>query len=455
MKKEYEMRQRKIFLKFLVAVVVLILTVGSMSFAENIQSLSELESKIIQGAAPSDLVAYAYQTNPTIKEARDAWKAVLERYRVTTAYPDPMVIGTYFPRPIETRLGPQDWNITLTQVIPFPGKLSKAGEIVKADARIARINLDRAIRDVVVKIRESFHELVYIREAKGMVAQNLDLINHLRKIGETAYAQDRAAFFDVVKAQSQSTQLQYDALLLEELEQTEKTQLNALLNRPIQSEIGPLAYDFLPPLTYKLDEIYRLASKYQEEIQIAETQIQRSEARIDLAKYENLPEFRVGLFYAGIGNPDVPIEMRPKDAGRNALGVQFGITIPLWLGKNAGRVEEARAEALRAQSNKTVQINETYAQIRSIYFRLRNSERLVHLYRDQLLPQAAQSLEIAETWFREKQGSFSDFVEVEAVFYNFQLALARAKADYGKYLARLEKMLGRSLVRSEEEGNRK
>jgi outer membrane protein TolC len=150
------------------------------------------------------------------------------------------------------------------------------------------------------------------------------------------------------------------------------------------------------------------------------------------------------LFYAGIGKPDVPVQ--PRDAGRDAVGIQFGLSIPLWFGKNASRVDEARAEEQKAQFMKTTQINNTNTQIRNFYFRLKNSERLVLLYRDQLLPQASQSIEIAETWFREKQGSFSDFVETQAVFYNFQLSLARAKADYGKYLALLERVCGRSLT---------
>jgi outer membrane protein TolC len=77
------------------------------------------------------------------------------------------------------------------------------------------------------------------------------------------------------------------------------------------------------------------------------------------------------------------------------------------------------------------------------------------LYRDELLPQASQSMEIAETWFRERQGSFSDFLETEATYYNFQLALARAKADYGKYLALSERVCGRSLTaRSSDNGGK-
>ena len=420
-----------------------------VSFSQG-NPLADFESRVIQGPSVSDLAAYASRTNPSIESARQAWKAVVERYRIVTAYPDPVVLFSYFPKPIETRLGPQDWNANLSQTIPFPGKLSKAGELVQVDARIARLNLDKALRDVIVKIRESYHELLYIRDAKQVVAQNRELLDHLRKVGETAYARDRTVLLDVMKAQSQSAQLMYDALLLEELDQTEKTQLNTLLSRPPEAGIGPLASFGLRPLAYGLDEIYGLAKQYQEEIQIAGAQMERSETRTSLAKYEALPEFRLGAFYTGIGKPDMA--MLPKDAGRDSVGVQFGFTIPVWIGKNAGRIQEARAETERARSNKTAQVNDTLAQIRSLYFRLQNSERLIRLYRDQLLPQAAQSLETAETWFREKQGSFSDFVETEAVYYNFQLALARAKADYGKYLARLERLSGRTLVDRNERG---
>ncbi len=55
-------------------------------------------------------------------------------------------------------------------------------------------------------------------------------------------------------------------------------------------------------------------------------------------------------------------------------------------------------------------------------------------------------MEIAETWFQQGQSSFSDFIEAQSVWYNFQLALARARADYGKNLARLERYVGQSIT---------
>jgi cobalt-zinc-cadmium efflux system outer membrane protein len=412
--------------------------------AQRERSTAELEAAIVKGGSVPDLVAYAYRSNPSIRAARENWRAVVERYRVATGYPDPQLMVTYFPDPIETRLGPQDWNFTLSQGVPFPGKLSKVGEVVSADARVARLGLDKAVRDVIVQIRESYHELLYIREAKKVLAENRDLLDHLRKLAETAHAQGRTTFYDVTKAQSQEAQLEYDGILLDELGETERTKLNSLLNRPPGAEIGPLAEMSIRPLAYDLDQIYHLADANQEEIQMADAQVEKARAKRDLATYQNLPDFRLGLFYAKIGQPDVP--MPPPHAGRDAIGVQAGLTIPIWFGKDGGRIGEARAEEEKARAMKTARMNDTNAMIRSTYFRLRNADRLVRLYADHLLPQAAHSMEIAETWFQEGQGSFSDFVETESTWYNFQLSLARARADYGKYLARLERLAGTSLT---------
>lgn len=406
----------------------------------------EISSKLEQATTLTDLISYAYRENPTIREAREAWRVVVEKYRVVTGYPDPRFNVTYFPEPIETRLGPQDWSASLSQKIPFPGKLSKAGEVVEADARIARIELDKTVRSVVAAIRESFDELLYIRTAKGVAAQNIRLLEHLRKVGETAYAQDRAALIDMVKAQAQSGQLRYDALLLEELELTETTKLNGLLNRSPDAKFGRLSGERYRPIAFTLEELYRLAEANEEEIRIAEMRVKKAGAQMELARYENLPDFKLGVFYSSIGEPDVP--HKPSGAGRDSVGVQVGVSIPLWFGKNRGRVARAMANVRRAEAAKTGFVNDTRTKVHFLFFRLGNARRLIELYQKDLLPQAIQSMEIAETWYREGEATLSDFVETQAVFYNFQLSLARARADYGKYLARLEQIVGQTITKN-------
>ena len=118
--------------------------------------------------------------------------------------------------------------------------------------------------------------------------------------------------------------------------------------------------------------------------------------------------------------------------GRALIGTPF---LP---GGSVQRNQKQKQEKEQAKAIKTLRINETQTRIRELFFRLQNARRIMELYGKELLPQAAKSMEIAETWFRQGESSFSDFIETQAVWYNFQLAYTRARADYGIYLARLE-----------------
>jgi outer membrane protein, heavy metal efflux system len=155
---------------------------------------AEIELKFAQEITIPELVLYAYDNNPEILAAKQAWKSASEKYRVVTGYPNPEISVTYFPKPLETRVGPQDWNATISQVVPFPGKLSKAGEVAEVEAHIAKLNLDTIVRNISTSISQSYHELFYIQETRKIAQQNANLLDKLIKYAETAYDQNRQVF---------------------------------------------------------------------------------------------------------------------------------------------------------------------------------------------------------------------------------------------------------------------
>ena len=147
--------------------LVILLLVAPHTRAGNLNTDATGDDQSLTGSIRiADLIDYAYAHNPSIQQAREAWWVTVENYRLTTGYPDPQLMVTWFPEPIETRLGPQDWNAQISQMIPFPGKLSKAGELVAADARIARMKLDKVVKGTMLAVQESYYELWYIRQAR-------------------------------------------------------------------------------------------------------------------------------------------------------------------------------------------------------------------------------------------------------------------------------------------------
>ena len=408
-------------------------------------ALSEMETAIAENPTLPVVLTYAYENNPDIQAAKAMWEAAVAEYGIRISLPDPMVTATYFPSPIETRLGPQDWNAAISQSIPFPGKLAQKGRIAESGAKIFELKTNQVVRDVSISVRESFYELGYIRTARAIASRNRALLARMRTISETAHARDRATFYDVSRARAQEGQLSYDELLLEDLEAVETARLNSLLGRAPDAPIGRLQETPTPLLAVSLEDIYRLAETAREEIRIADLKISRADQRLGLARLQRLPDFKIGLTYSGIGRPDVA--RPPQGAGDDALGIQFGITVPLWFSKNNAQIDRARAEKRAAEAKRKNLLNQTRSQVRALFFKVQNSMRLIRLYEQDLMPQAVHAMEIAETWYREDQASLADFIETQATFYNFQLALARSRADYGQNLARLERLAGRGLTR--------
>jgi outer membrane protein TolC len=313
---------------------------------------------------------------------------------------------------------------------------------------ISRLKRDKTVRNILADVSNAFYELRYIQKAVEIAGANLALNQELVKISQNAHGQDRGLVYDVSKAMAQTAQIQYDLVLLTELEQTEKTRLNTLLNRAPDAMLGKARQ--LPPrkIAHTLDEIYALAMTHQEDLLMAGQSVQRAEETIDLTKFETLPSFKLGLFYAGIGDPDVANP--PENAGNDAMGVQVGMNIPLWFDKNSSRREKAMAALKKAKAEEIVAANTTKEQISRVWFKFQNARRLITLYETQLIPQAMASVQTAETWFREGNGSFADFIEIQATAYNFQLALERATTDYETTLVTLEQLAGVALAENSD-----
>jgi outer membrane protein TolC len=88
------------------------------------------------------------------------------------------------------------------------------------------------------------------------------------------------------------------------------------------------------------------------------------------------------------------------------------------------------------------------ARVRRAGFDYRDAQRKYDLYSHTLLPKARQLVKAREGAFRGGTASFLDLVDAQRVLLEFNLAVARARADRGKSLARIEALLGQSVTSS-------
>jgi outer membrane protein TolC len=389
----------------------------------------------------NQLVKSAMQNNASLKSKKLAWQSLVQKYPQAIALNDPRISYSKAIRPIETRLGSQNHVLSLNQRIPYAGKLDLKGEIVWSEIKMAKIRYNKASRDLVVEIKKSFHELVYLENAIQLSLKNKTLLETINHISIADYASNTSTLNDVTKAQSQYAQVSYDVQLLQELRSTEKTRINTLLNRHPEQNFRINNFARKPAkLRHSLIRLYQWAER-NEELSIADLAIEKSAVEKKLSKYTDLPDFDIGIRYNQIGSGLSGL----SNINNDGLSVSISMNIPLNFEKNNAVKEQARLNQLKSIEDKKVIRHSLRNKIKGIYFKLNNSYRLITLYGDNLIPQANRAMQVAQLQYRQNKGSIANYLTTQSTWLNFQLAYQRAIADYAKNLAEMERLTGKAL----------
>ncbi|MBZ0255834.1 TolC family protein, partial [bacterium] len=399
-------------------------------------------SQDASGNALSALIEEAFANNPDIQAARANWAQTVEKYPQETALDDPMLNFSYYVESVETRVGPQKYGIGVSQTFPFPGTLRQKGRVVEKEIEISQIEYEKAARDVIVDLKQAVYEILYLDGAIDITKHNQELLNEILSYAEAQYGNQANGINDAFQAESQLAQLDYDLITLRELRAVQQSVINSILNRPSDGPIPSVAAPIPQPVTVEISALDQLVNEQNQEIQIAKMKVEKADESIRLAKRLNLPKFTIGANYI---STDDALNPQTPESGKDPIIIGGGMSIPLWFGKNKARVRYAQEGKTSAQKKAESVTNQMKVNLRKTFFRMENAQRLVILYRDHLIPQAEQSMKIAEEWNRNRQGSVSEVLEVQSVWFNFNLAWLRARIDYAQSFSQLERIAGGSL----------
>src|SRR6056297_1737566 len=211
--------QSTFFVTFLLLVSIMIVSPVSSS-AQTIEAYQQL----------------AAENNPAVRAEFQKYLASLEAEPQVGALPDPELAFAYFISPIETRLGPQQARISLTQMFPWFGTLQDKRSVSDARAK-AQYELFREMRNrVFYQTEKTLIELYELEQSLGIATENLEILNSLVEISLRRYETDQASQVDVLRAQIEQEDLKTQISLLEDNRDVLIQRLNELLNA--ESDIG-------------------------------------------------------------------------------------------------------------------------------------------------------------------------------------------------------------------------
>lgn len=409
------------------------------AFRESSASHEEVGPLFASDASPDEYVRYALYHSPEVEAAYQRWRASAERLPQVSALPDPRLSFGFFLEEVQTRTGPQDARVGVSQAFPWPGQLQKREDAASKAAAAAWRRFEAARLSVTERVVSTLHELAYLDATISITEENMELLRSFEEVLRARYRVGSGSHPELIRVQVELGQFEDRLTQLRSMRPAYVAELNAALNRPSGEEVARMTG--LPGRVASIDAdgLAEIARRSNPMLLAMDEQVEEQRFLSEVARRDGLPEFMVGLDYIVTGEA---INSSTPGSGDDPILLNFGISLPIWREKYNAGVREALARRLAVAGERADQANRIAAGIHRAWFEHTDADRRVRLYENTLIPKAEESLRASLAGFRAGETSFLDLLDTERTLLEFAIAAERARADRGKALARLNTLVG-------------
>lgn len=416
--------------RYLLRIITIFFLSGMFSFAraEEAKTVS-LES----------LVAEARANNPELKAAEWEWKASGYLTAGTRIWPDPMFMVKLTNDGSGFSLGKQPMSVlefSLSQEIPFPGKLSLNRAVAEQETLARELQYRAVELDVLSRLKSAFYDWWYFARAIESAEKVKETMTGFRQAAESRYSVGKGAQADVLRAQVEVAKLETWLLQQKQKRDNAGTELNRLLNRPPEAELGIPGEVKKTDFKLTFEELQELARKGNPELQAREKMIEQSRLMRRVARWGYVPDFQVSGAYG----------YRKGLAMGDMWSAGVSLNLPLYFWKRQGNeVKQAEAGLYRSEQEKQATLQEVLGELKKEYQIVSTAETLVNLYQNGILSQCRLSLESTLAGYTVGQVDFLALLDSVTVLFNHQLEYYEQLAEYQKALARIERLIGKEI----------
>ena len=394
-------------------------------------------------SALNGFIEEALQKNPVLLEANNKINAFKEIPPQAGSLDDPMVQLGLMNIPVDSfsfsQEGMTQKRLTVSQKLPYPGKLNLRVRVANEDVKIAGQNLADLKLKIIKDVKIAFLEYCFLKVAIETTKRNKTLLKQFIKTAESKYAVGKGIQQDVLKAQVENSKIINNLIELKERTEFEKGKLNSLMDRPPQAPLDIPGGLSKTKMIFTINELQGMAEENRPFLKSLRSDIDKYKIKKQLAEKDYYPDFNVNFRYSQ--REDSPVMQHP-----DAVSVFVGANIPLWhKTKQSRKVSEMsfKIEAAKEAYNKGK--NRVNLQIKTLFDRMQKSLSLIRLIRKGIIPQARQSLESALAGYTVDKVDFLTLLDNQVTLLDWEIKERRELAYYEQNLARLENVVGKRI----------
>lgn len=391
-------------------------------------------------SAQDDLDRYlqtAAKNNPGLKAAFNEYMAALEVAPQQKALPDPEVAFGYFIMPVETRVGPQRFKISASQMFPWFGTLKARENAAIQTAKSKFEAFEEAKSKLFNEVRITYYNLYFNQKAIGITQENMEILATFRKLANVKYESGLVSAVDEYRIEMEIGELENQLALLKDKQLLLEVMFNSLLNMEVTEPISLpdtlWTDDFPLSKQAALDSVNR----YNHQLLSLDLQQEALNYRQQVASNMGKPSMKLGLDYTFVGKGDNNM------AGTDAFVFPIvGISIPLYRNKYKAMVREVvylEAAKTYERADKT---NILYTLFENGWKDYRDAERRITLFTSQL-NLARKSVRLLETDYATGNKNFEEILRMERKVLKFGLELEKARADKQAAISFINYLMGK------------
>ena len=391
-----------------------------------------------------EAVARALTNNRTIAGMQSRAEAMSYIPAQAGSLPDPVLSLNALNLPTDsfstTRENMTQMQVGISQSIPFPGKLGLQEEAARFEANASNDTAAETQLKIARDVRLTWWNLFYLDRAIATLKRNQSLLRQFAKIAESKYKTGKGLQADVLMAQVELSKLLDAEIGLNATRRDQAAQFNALLNRPIDSEIVlPAEIDETLSDNFDTDELRHQARDQRPGLNAQKNRIEAADRRQALAEKEYYPDFKLGGSY-GYRNGINPLTNRNRT---DLASIQLSMTIPLYAGsKQSSSLQQRKAETAMEQFDLEDMVNSVDAEIERAVADYRASLRQASLFKTGIIPQASQSVASMLSAYQVNKVDLLNLINAQITLYNYETQYWKAVSSGKQALARLDAAVG-------------
>lgn len=377
----------------------------------------------MQGQNLQEYINIALENNPEVQQFDTKYKRISEKKEEVNTFPNTEFGAGYFVSTPETRTGPQQFKLSVKQMIPFFGTITARENYVSSLADAAYQDIVVVKRKLATSVAQSYYKLYEVKAKQKVLEENIVLLETYEKLALTSVEVGKASAVDVLRLQIRQNELAQQKEVLQETFLGMQKAFNKLLNQDVNTSISvvdslqiPKEADKIQPSILKLHpELVKFDKLY--------TSVENSEF---LNQKDKQPMIGFGLDYVNVGKRT---DMNVVDNGKDIVMPMVSLSIPIFNKKNKSISKQNKLQQEEILSQK----EQRYNTLESVLYRaVSNRKASVISYQTQLknLEQAKNAEQILVKSYETGTIDFNDVLDIQELQLKFQINIITSEVTY-------------------------